>query len=113
MEPRASPKPPVATNADVMGYDLTLLTDLYQITMAQGYWQQGLCDTEACFYASYRENPFEGGYAISCGTDQIAELIEGFSFDPEAIDYLRSLPAARGGPNIAAPKNTCLVGKTG
>ena len=81
-----------------MARNLTLLTDLYEITMAQGYWSQGKANTEACFYAFYRDNPFEGGYGIFCGADQIAELVEGFGFTEEDIDYLRGLPSPNGEP---------------
>ena len=60
------------------GYEL--LTDLYQLTMAQGYWETGQGATQACFHAYFRDYPFRGGYAIACGMDQLAELIEGFGF---------------------------------
>ncbi len=81
-----------------MGRNLTLLTDLYELTMAQGYWQEGKLNTEACFYAFYRENPFEGGYGVMCGGDVVAELVENFGFDDEDIEYLRSLPDPTGKP---------------
>ncbi len=69
-----------------MARNLTLLTDLYQLTMAQGYWQQLKPGIEACFYMFFRDNPFKGGYAVSCGMDQVVELIEGFGFDDGDID---------------------------
>ena len=81
-----------------MTRNYTLLTDLYQITMAQGYWKQGHLDTQACFYMFYRNNPFGGGYGISCGLDQVVELVEGFGFSAEDIEYLSSLPAPDGTP---------------
>ena len=81
-----------------MARNLTLLTDLYQLTMAQGYWQQGQLDTEACFYMFYRNNPFGGGYAIACGMDQVARLVEDFGLSDEDIDYLAGLPAPNGTP---------------
>jgi nicotinate phosphoribosyltransferase len=68
-----------------------LLTDLYQLTMAQGYWNTGLANTEACFYVHFRENPFRGGYAIACGLTQLADLIEGFHFTEEDRAYLATL----------------------
>ena len=68
--------------------DVSLNTDLYELTMAQGYWEAGLVDTEACFTAFFRENPFNGGFAISCGTGQIADLVENFIFEDDDIDYL-------------------------
>lgn len=79
-----------------MARNLTLLTDLYQLTMAQGYWQQQSLDMQACFYMFYRNNPFGGGYAISCGADQIAELVEGFGFSDDDIAYLKGLKAPDG-----------------
>ena len=46
---------------------LALLTDLYQLTMAYGYWKVGLADHRAVFHLFYRKNPFGGGYAICAG----------------------------------------------
>jgi nicotinate phosphoribosyltransferase len=78
-----------------------LLTDLYQLTMAQGYWKTGKGETEACFHAYFRDYPFHGGYAIACGIDQLAGIIEGFSFSADDIEYLRGLEAPAGGPMFA------------
>ena len=77
--------------------DVALNTDLYELTMAQGFWESGLVDAEGCFNVFFRDNPFGGGYAISCGTGQVADLVENFTFDDEAIDYLASLKAPGGG----------------
>lgn len=74
-----------------MTRNMTLLTDLYEITMAQGYWSQGKIDTDACFYSFYRDNPFGGGYGVFCGANQIAELVDGFGFTDDDIEYLASL----------------------
>ena len=81
-----------------MARNMTLLTDLYELTMAQGYWAQGKLETEACFYTFFRDTPFEGGYGIFCGCDQVAELVEGFGFTDEDIAYLASLPSPAGTP---------------
>lgn len=78
--------------------DVCLNTDLYELTMAQGFWESGLFGSEACFNAFFRENPFGGGYAVACGTGQIAELVENFVFTDEDIEYLSSLVAPGGGP---------------
>ena len=78
--------------------DVCLNTDLYELTMAQGFWESGLFGSEACFNAFFRENPFGGGYAVACGTGQIAELVENFVFTDEDIDYLSFLTAPGGGP---------------
>lgn len=88
------------------GYEL--LTDLYQLTMAQGYWETGQGATQACFHAYFRDYPFRGGYAIACGMDQLAELIDGFAFSAEDVDYLASLDAP-GGAGCSSPRfwSTC------
>lgn len=80
-----------------MPYKGELLTDLYQLTMAQGYWACGKVDERACFHMTFRESPFKGGFAVACGMDQLAELIENFSFTDEDIEYLASIPAPAGG----------------
>lgn len=74
-----------------------LLTDLYQLTMAQGYWECSKLDEQACFHAFFRDNPFDGGFAIACGMSHIAEMIEEFLFSGEDIAYLASLNAPGGG----------------
>lgn len=74
-----------------------LLTDLYQITMAQGYWENGKAEEEACFHMFFRDNPFKGGFAIACGAAQLAEMIDGFAFSDDDIAYLASLDAPGGG----------------
>jgi nicotinate phosphoribosyltransferase len=77
--------------------DVALNTDLYELTMAQGFWESGLVNTQACFNVFFRENPFGGGYAVSCGQGQIADLIDNFVFTDQTIDYLASIPAPGGG----------------
>jgi len=56
---------------------LALLTDLYQLTMAQGYWKLGRADQQAVFHLSFRRPPFDGGYTVAAGLeaalDQLAE----------------------------------------
>lgn len=78
-----------------------LLTDLYEITMAEGYWKSGRAQMETCFTAFFRENPYGGGFTVVCGTGQIAEMIERFRFSPQDVDYLRSLQAPAGGPLLS------------
>ena len=76
-----------------MNVDYAMMTDLYQMTMAQGYWEHGMGDTEACFHMYFRNYPFKGGYAIACGMDQLAELVDTYTFDDAAVDFLAALPA--------------------
>lgn len=70
--------------------NLTLLTDLYELTMMQAYFKTGNNRT-VIFDAFHRKNPCDGGYAISCGLEQVMDYIRNLHFSPEDIDYLRSL----------------------
>lgn len=81
----------------MMGLDWSLYTDLYQLTMAQGYLASGKDSQQATFTMHFRNYPFHGGYAVVCGMTQLVEMIEGYSFSDEDIDYLRSLDAPAGG----------------
>ena len=76
---------------------VTLLTDLYQLTMAQGYWETGKEDDLACFHMNFRSNPFKGGFSIACGMAQLAEIVDNFHFSEEDCAYLSSLDAPGGG----------------
>ena len=78
--------------------DVSLNTDLYELTMAQGFWESGLTEAEACFTAFFRDAPFDGGDAVCCGTGQIADLVENFVFEDEDVDWLAGLSAPGGGP---------------
>jgi nicotinate phosphoribosyltransferase len=69
--------------------NLTLLTDLYELTMMQGYFLEG-ADEVVIFDAFYRKNPSGSGYAIACGLEQVIDYIQNLRFGPEEIDYLRS-----------------------
>ena len=73
-----------------------LLTDLYQLAMAQAAWKSGQNKIEASFYAHFRENPFKGGYAVACGASSIAEYINNYAFSDEDLEYLREIPASEG-----------------
>ena len=70
---------------------LALLTDLYELTMAYGYWKLGRSEREAVFHLFFRKPPFEGGYAIAAGLGPVVEYIQAFSFDRSDVDYLASL----------------------
>jgi nicotinate phosphoribosyltransferase len=77
---------------------LALLTDLYELTMAYGYWKAGLRDREAAFHLTYRENPFGGGYTVACGLEPAVEFLERLRFEPDDLDYLAGLRGDDGGP---------------
>lgn len=71
--------------------NLTLLTDLYELTMMQGYFKEKDANETVIFDAFYRDNPAGGGYAICAGLDQVIEYIKNLHFDDEDIDYLRTV----------------------
>ena len=70
--------------------NLTLLTDLYQLTMGQGYFTEGKHTERAVFDVFFRPNKLIT-YSVAAGMDQAAEYLENLHFDGEDIDYLRSL----------------------
>lgn len=70
--------------------NLTLLTDLYELTMMQGYFKNPIQET-VIFDAFYRTNPCGNGYAIAAGLDQVIDYIKNLHFSEEDIVYLRSL----------------------
>jgi len=69
--------------------NLTLLTDLYELTMMQGYFRNPVQDT-VIFDAFYRTNPSGNGFAIAAGLDQVIEYIKNLHFAKDDIDYLES-----------------------
>ena len=71
--------------------NLTLLTDLYELTMMQGYFKNKDQNETVIFDAFYRNNPCGGGYAISAGLEQVIDYIKNLRFEKEDIDYLKSL----------------------
>ncbi len=71
--------------------NLTLLTDLYELTMMQGYFKNKDKNETVVFDAFYRNNPNGGGYAIAAGLEQVIDYIKNLHFDDEDISYLRSL----------------------
>ena len=73
------------------GQNLTLLTDLYELTMMQGYFKNKAQNETVIFDAFYRSNPQGGGYAISAGLEQVIEYINNLHFSREDISYLSGL----------------------
>ncbi len=70
-------------------YNLTLLTDLYELTMMQGYFENHTNET-VVFDVFYRTNPSGGAYAITAGLEQVIDYINDLHFDTDDIEYLRS-----------------------
>ena len=76
----------------IMGkQNLTLLTDLYELTMMQGYFENKNQNETVIFDAFYRINPFGGGYSIMAGLEQVIDYVKNLRFTEEDIDYLRSV----------------------
>lgn len=70
--------------------NLTLLTDLYELTMMQGYFETQENET-VVFDVFFRDNPSQGGYSIMAGLEQVIEYIKNLHFSYEDVDYLRGL----------------------
>lgn len=73
-----------------------ILTDLYQITMAQAYFLKGRHKISASFSLSFRENPFKGGYIIASGIEEALDFLGNFQFSENDLAYLDSLKASDG-----------------
>ncbi len=69
---------------------LALLTDLYELTMAYGYWRAGKARQQAVFHLYFRDEPFGGAYAIAAGLEPAIEYLRALRFTTEDLDYLAS-----------------------
>jgi nicotinate phosphoribosyltransferase len=88
----------MSTLGDLYRGPLTLLTDLYQLTMAYAYWKSGTHEREAVFHLFFRQNPFKGGFAVACGLERAVELMGAFRYDGGDLEYLAGLAGADGRP---------------
>ena len=70
--------------------NLTMLTDLYQLTMMQGYYKYGKTDKVSVFDLFFRENPFHAAFSVTAGLDQLIEYIKNLHFSYDDIAYLES-----------------------
>lgn len=80
------------------GESLALLTDLYELTMAYGYWKSGMAEREAVFHLYFRKHPFQGGFTVACGLAPAVAYLRGFRFDESDLDYLKGVPGGDGRP---------------
>lgn len=88
-------------NIKTMQYSLSsfsLLTDLYQITMAYGYWKSGMASDEAVFHLFFRKNPFKGAFSIAAGLETVIEFLDRFRFEDSDLEYLAGLTGNEGTP---------------
>lgn len=70
--------------------NLTMLTDFYELTMANGYFENGMGDTISYFDLFFRNVPENGGFAIMAGLDQAIDYMNNLKFDDDDIEFLRS-----------------------
>src|SRR6266403_3613820 len=75
-----------------------LTADLYEVTMACGYWTAGVSDYEVAFHVTFRENPFGGEFTVACGLATVMDFLRGFHFDGAEVDYLASQRGNDGKP---------------
>jgi nicotinate phosphoribosyltransferase len=80
------------------GHSLALLTDLYQLTMAYGYWKAGIAEREATFHLFFRRNPFGGGFGLAAGLASAVDYLRTLRFDSGDLDYLATLTGNDGAP---------------
>lgn len=73
-----------------MNVNSALFTDFYELTMAQGFWRNGM-NRRAVFEMFFRRQPFAGGFSIFAGLETFLQNLEGFRFSPEDVEYLDSL----------------------
>lgn len=75
-----------------------LLTDLYQLTMAYGYWRTGRDHHEAVFHLHFRKPPFGGGYTVAAGLEPVIDWLQDFRFAPDDLAFLARIPGNDGKP---------------
>src|SRR5688572_31520830 len=80
------------------GESLSLLTDLYQLTMAYGYWKLGRGEQEAVFHLTFRKHPFAGGFTVVCGLHAAIDYLRALRFDDSDVGYLATLRGNDGRP---------------
>ncbi len=82
---------------------LALLTDLYQLTMAYGYWKAKIQDRKAVFHLIFRKKPFQGMFALAAGLEYVIDFIQNFHYSQSDLDYLHSLKTSSGKPLFEEP----------
>jgi len=80
----------------------SLLTDLYQLTMAYGYWARGRAERKSIFSLSFRTPPFGGGYVLAAGLAPALDFIENFCLNQDDVDFLATLGGNDGQPLFPA-----------
>lgn len=89
--------------AQVYRPDFGMLTDLYQLTMAAGYYDQKIHERKAIFHLFYRRAPFGGDFALAAGLPLAIDIIRGLKFSADDVQYLGRLKGANGAPLFKEP----------
>lgn len=77
--------------SEIYRTSLALLTDLYELTMAYGYWKAGVSDRETVFNLFFRQQPFDSGYTVACGLAYAVDYLKSFRFTDSDLRYLAEL----------------------
>ncbi|HEV7350707.1 nicotinate phosphoribosyltransferase [Telluribacter sp.] len=77
---------------------LSLLTDLYQLTMAYGYFKSGKAEQQAVFNLYFRKHPFQGGFTVACGLSSVIDYLTAFRISEDDLRYLGTLTGSDGKP---------------
>ncbi len=70
--------------------NLSMVMDMYELTMSNGYFNQNSEETLVAFDVFYRKNPDNAGFSIFAGLEQTVEYIQNLHFAPDDVEYLRS-----------------------
>ncbi|HEY4190709.1 MAG TPA: nicotinate phosphoribosyltransferase, partial [Candidatus Limnocylindrales bacterium] len=89
-----------ATRGAMDGYPVPppTMTDLYELTMAAGYWKLGRLGDQAIFTLFFRHAPFGGGFTVAAGLEGVVAFIEHFRFSPPELEHLAGLMGTDGRP---------------
>lgn len=79
-------------------HSLALFTDLYQLTMAYGYWRLGRTHEEAAFHLSFRDNAFGGGYTVAAGLAYVLDFVRALRFTDDDLGFIADLTGNDGTP---------------
>lgn len=77
-------------NTQFQERNISMVMDMYELTMSNGYFNEKCQDTLAAFDVFYRKNPDDAGFAVFAGLEQIVEYIQNMHFEEKDIEYLRS-----------------------
>ena len=82
----------------VYGTPPASLTDLYELTMAYGFWKLGRAEERAVFNLFFRKAPFDGGFTLAAGLERVIDYVTHFAFAQDELDHLATLTGGDGAP---------------